>query len=50
MKKQKYLAALIGLLTVDEIKRSAASPSAYMTPMHIKLHHIALRRLTGAIF
>jgi hypothetical protein len=50
MKKQKYLAALIGLLTIDEIRRSASSPSAYMTPMHIKLHHIALRRLTGVIF
>lgn len=46
MTKQKYLSALVGLLTVDEIKRSAANPSAYMTPMHIKLHYIALRRLT----
>jgi hypothetical protein len=45
MKRQKYLAALMGLLTVDEIKRSAASPSAYMTQTHIKLHYIALRRL-----
>lgn len=46
MTKQKYLSALISLLTVDEIKLSARYPSAYMTPMHIKLHHIALRRLT----
>ena len=45
MTRQKYLAALMGLLTVDEIKRSAASPSAYMTQTHIKLHYIALRRL-----
>jgi hypothetical protein len=48
MTRQKYLAALLSLLTVDEIKRSAASPSAYMTQTHIKLHYIALRRL-GAI-
>jgi hypothetical protein len=47
MKKQKYLAAIIGLLTIDEIKRSAASPSAHMTTTHIKLHYIALRKLTG---
>lgn len=47
MTKQKYLAAIIGLLTVDEIKRSAANPSAHMTPIHIKLHYIALRKLTG---
>jgi hypothetical protein len=50
MTRQKYLAALIGLLTVDEIKRSAANPSAYMTATHVKLHYIALRRLTGANF
>ena len=48
MTRQKYLAALMGLLTIDEIKRSAASPSAYMTQTHIKLHYIALRRL-GAL-
>jgi hypothetical protein len=48
MTRQKYLAALMGLLTVDEIKRSVASPSAYMTQTHIKLHYIALRRL-GAL-
>ena len=47
MKKQKYLAAIIGLLTIDEIKRSAANPSAHMTATHIKLHYIALRKLTG---
>jgi hypothetical protein len=45
MTRQKYLAALIGLLTVDEIKRSAAAPSAYMTQTQIKLHFVALRRL-----
>ena len=47
MTKQKYLAAIIGLLTIDEIKRSAANPSAHMTATHIKLHYIALRKLTG---
>jgi hypothetical protein len=46
--RQKYLAALLSLLTVDEIKRSAAQPSAYMTQTHIKLHFVALRRL-GAV-
>lgn len=45
MTRQKYLAAILGLLTVDEIKRSAANPSAYMTQTHVKLHFIALRRL-----
>ena len=48
MTRSKYLAALLGLLTVDEIKQSAVSPSAYMTPTHIKLHFVALRRL-GAL-
>ena len=45
MTRQKYLAALLGLLTVDEIRRSATRPSASMTPTQIKLHFIALRRL-----
>jgi hypothetical protein len=45
MTRQKYLTALISLLTVDEIKRSAAQPSAYMTQTHVKLHFVALRRL-----
>jgi hypothetical protein len=45
MKRSKYLAALVGLLTVDEIKKSAAQPSPYMTKTHILLHHVALRRL-----
>jgi hypothetical protein len=48
MTRQKYLATLLSLLTVDEIKRSAAQPSAYMTQTHIKLHFVALRRL-GAL-
>lgn len=48
MTRSKYLAALLGLLTVDEIKRSAAQPSAFMTQTHIKLHFVALRRL-GAL-
>jgi len=45
MKRQKYLAALLGLLTVDEIRASAAQPNAYMTRTHVLLHHVALRRL-----
>jgi hypothetical protein len=45
MRKQKYLTALIQLLTVDEIKQSAQNPSTYMTPLHVKLHYVALRRL-----
>jgi hypothetical protein len=48
MTRQKYLTALISLLTVDEIKLSAAQPSAYMTQTHVKLHFVALRRL-GAL-
>jgi hypothetical protein len=48
MTRQKYLSALLSLLTVDEIKRSAAQPSAYMTQTHVKLHFVALRRL-GAL-
>jgi hypothetical protein len=45
MKRADYLRSLITLLTVDEIKKSAANPSAYMTDTHVKLHHIALRKL-----
>ena len=48
MSRQKYLAALLGLLTVEEIRASAAQPSAYMTRTHVLLHHVALRRL-GAL-
>ena len=45
MKKQQYLSALLRLLTVDEIRTSAAQPSAYMTRTHVLLHHVALKRL-----
>lgn len=45
MTKSEYLSALMRLLTVDEIKRSAQSPSAYMTRTHVLLHYVALRRL-----
>jgi hypothetical protein len=45
MTRSKYLSHLIGLLTVDEIKRSAANPNAYMSKTQIMLHYVALRRL-----
>ena len=45
MKRAEYLSALMRLLTVDEIKGSAASPSAYMSKTHVLLHYVALRRL-----
>ena len=45
MTRAKYLTAVMQLLTVPEIKRSAASPSAYMTRTHVLLHYVALRRL-----
>jgi hypothetical protein len=45
MKRQEYLSALMRLMRPDEIKRSAAQPSAYMTRTHILLHYVALRRL-----
>lgn len=48
MTRSKYLSHLIRLFTVDEIKRSAANPTAYMTQTHIALHYVALRRL-GAL-
>lgn len=45
MRRAKYLAALLGLMTADEIRRSMEQPSKYMTRTHIALHAIALRRL-----
>lgn len=48
MTRSKYLSHLISLLTVDEIKQSAANPTAYMNKTHIALHYVALRRL-GAL-
>lgn len=48
MTRSEYLSHLIRLLTIDEIKRSAKNPTAYMSKTHIALHYVALRRL-GAI-
>jgi hypothetical protein len=45
MTRSQYLSALMRLLSVDEIKGSAANPSAYMSKTHILLHYVALRRL-----
>jgi hypothetical protein len=46
MRRRQYLHDLLRLMTADEIKRSAESPSAYMTRTHVLLHYIALRKLT----
>lgn len=45
MTRARYLDALLRLLTVDEIKGSAAHPTAHMTRTHVMLHYVALRRL-----
>ena len=45
MTRTKYLSLLISLLTVDEIKQSAANPTPYMSKTHVMLHYVALRRL-----
>lgn len=45
MTKREYLACVMRLLDPEQIKLSAASPTKYMTSMHIKLHYVALRRL-----
>jgi len=45
MKKQQYIQDLIRLFTPEQIKLSAANPSAYMSQTHIRLHYVALRRL-----
>jgi hypothetical protein len=45
MKKRQYLALLLEIMTADEIKRSALSPTPYMTKMHILLHWLALRKM-----
>jgi hypothetical protein len=47
-KKHQYLNALLRLMTPDQIRTSAASPTRYMTRTHVLLHYVALRRL-GAI-
>ena len=45
MTRSKYLSAVMSLLTIEEIRRSAASPSVGMTKTHVLLHYLALRRL-----
>jgi hypothetical protein len=45
MKRLEYLSALLRLLTVDEIKRSAEQPTRHMSKTHVLLHYVALRRL-----
>ena len=45
MAKAKYLAALLRLMSAEEIALSARVTSAYMTRTHILLHYVALRRL-----
>lgn len=45
MTRRQYLDALLRLMTADEIRRSAANPTAYMSQTHIVLHYVALRRL-----
>ena len=42
-RKQTYL-KLLRCMGTDELTRSAASPSAYMSPIHVALHRIELRR------
>jgi hypothetical protein len=44
MKKQTYVQALMRQ-PVAWIKASAATPNGHMTPMHILLHYVALRRM-----
>jgi len=45
MTRSQYLSALLRLLTVNEIKGSAANPTAHMSRTHVLLHYVALRRL-----
>jgi hypothetical protein len=45
MTKANYLQDLINLLSVDEIKKSAANPNRFMSATQIKLHYLALRKL-----
>jgi hypothetical protein len=45
MTRSEYLYALMHLMRANEIKISAANPSAHMTRTHILLHYVALRRL-----
>lgn len=45
MTRSEYLSHLVRLLTVDQIKLSAANPTAFMTKTQVALHYVALRRL-----
>lgn len=45
MSRKEYLACVLRLLTPEQIKLSAASPTKYMTKTHVILHYVALRRL-----
>jgi hypothetical protein len=47
MTRSAYLTHLIRLLTIDEIKQSAANPTPYMNKTHVMLHYVALRRING---
>lgn len=42
-RKQTYL-KLLRCMGTDELARSAANPSSYMSAIHVALHHIELRR------
>jgi hypothetical protein len=46
--KREYLNACLEQ-SVDFLKRSYANPTAYMTPMHLKLHLLAIRKLKSTV-
>jgi len=48
MTKREYLECVLRLLTPEQIRLSASSPTPYMSRTHVLLHYVALRRL-GAI-
>jgi hypothetical protein len=45
MSKREYLSCVLRLLTPEQIKLSASSPTQHMSQTHIKLHYVALRQL-----
>lgn len=45
MKKQTYIKTLLRLMSVDEIRKSSALPTPFMSKTHVLLHYVALRRL-----
>jgi hypothetical protein len=47
MSKREYLECVMRLLTPEQIRLSAATPTPHMRPIHIKLHYVALRRLNA---